>query len=167
VKHDAPAAEIIAMRDRDQAMRHKAIAGTASYDHDLDRAHTERLRAIVDEIGWPSRSSVGDVAEHAAWLLAQHANHDVAFQKRCLELMREQPASEVCRQHLAYLEDRIATNEGRPQRFGTQLRGAPRTGFEPAELADPEHVDELRASFGLEPLADYLRGAAAVLGKDR
>jgi hypothetical protein len=53
----------------------------------------------------------------------------------------------------AYLEDRIALFEGRPQRFGTQTVDDPRDGrSRPWALADPEHIGELRASVGLEPL---------------
>lgn len=44
-------------------------------------------------------------------------------------------------------------NEGRPQRFGTQWMDSPEDGrIRPWRLADPEHVNELRASVGLGPL---------------
>jgi hypothetical protein len=52
--------------------------------------------------------------------------------------------------HAAYLEDRIAMYEGRPQRFGTQWIDDPRDGrSRPWRLADPLVVNELRASIGL------------------
>jgi hypothetical protein len=124
----------------------------------LDRANTARLREIVETIGWPTVSRVGVAAEHAAWLLAQHATHDLPFQKRVLDILRVQPASEVCPKHAAYLEDRINMLEGRPQRFGTQLRRTPSGEWEPSPLAEPERVNELRASVGLGPLADYVAG---------
>jgi hypothetical protein len=55
--------------------------------------------------------------------------------------------------HAAYLEDRIAMYEGRPQRYGTQWMDDPRDGrIRPWTLVDAEHVDELRASVGLDPL---------------
>jgi hypothetical protein len=44
--------------------------------------------------------------------------------------------------------------DGRKQRFGTQgtcVHGA----WEPFALEDPSRVDELRASVGLRPLAEY------------
>jgi hypothetical protein len=54
--------------------------------------------------------------------------------------------------------------EGRPQRYGTQLRhelggGEP----QPASVEDPDHVDERRARMGLEPLAAYLEGYRRIL----
>ena len=43
--------------------------------------------------------------------------------------------------------------EGRPQRYGSQWMDDPRDGrARPWKLADPEHVNELRASVGLGPL---------------
>src|SRR5439155_819442 len=87
----------------------------------------------------------GDAAEHAAWLIAQHAAGDPAFQERCLALLLEQSASEVCPHHAAYLEDRINALAGRPQRYGTQL--IERDGaLVPAPLADEAKDGEPRVS---------------------
>jgi hypothetical protein len=55
--------------------------------------------------------------------------------------------------HAAYLEDRIAMYEGRPQRFGTQWIDDSRDGrARPWKLAEPNRVNELRAEAGLGPL---------------
>jgi hypothetical protein len=55
--------------------------------------------------------------------------------------------------HAAYLEDRIALFEGRPQRYGSQWIDDPRDGLaRPWTLAYPDRVDELRRSVGLKPL---------------
>ena len=55
--------------------------------------------------------------------------------------------------HAAYLEDRIATQEGKPQRYGTQWMDDPVDGrTRPMPLADPDRVNERRASVGLGPL---------------
>jgi len=54
----------------------------------IDQHNTERLKQIVAEHGWPGRSLVGEDGADAAWLLAQHADRDLAFQKQCLDLLR-------------------------------------------------------------------------------
>jgi hypothetical protein len=77
VAHPAIAAELLAMGDADQAVREAPIDTKAM--RDMDHRHLDRMRAIVDAIGWPTRSKVGERAEHLAWLLVQHAD-DVAFQ---------------------------------------------------------------------------------------
>ena len=158
--HDeAIARELVVMAERDQAMRRQAAADGSASGGIFDRPHAERLREIISRIGWPTRSRVGDAAEHAAWLIAQHAAGDPAFQERCLALLLEQPASEVCPHHAAYLEDRINALAGRPQRYGTQL--IERDGaLVPAPLADDAKVDELRHSVGLGPLAEYVAAAS-------
>src|SRR5215472_13978623 len=45
------------------------------------------LKSVVAEAGWPSWSMVGEDGAHAAWLLAQHADSDPAFQRQCLDLL--------------------------------------------------------------------------------
>jgi hypothetical protein len=153
------AAEIIEMAAADQNMRRAASADPATWDPSVDRRNTARLRAIVAEIGWPTRSRVGDQAEHQAWLLVQHADADRPFQRECLELMRREPPDEVCAKHLAYLDDRIRTADGRPQLYGTQLRKAPGGEWGPGPLEDSDRVDERRAAVDLEPLAQYVARA--------
>jgi hypothetical protein len=58
---------------------------------------------------------------------------------------------EIAPQHHAYLHDRIAVAEQRPQRWGTQFV----MGGEPAPIEDEAHVDERRAAIGLDSMASY------------
>jgi hypothetical protein len=115
------------------------------------------LKAVVAERGWPGKSLVGAGGAHQAWLLAQHADADPAFQRECLDLLaaavEEGEATVV---ELAYLTDRVLLAEGQPQVYGTQMI---RQGmhYVPRDLRDPEHVDERRAAVGLEPVAEYQR----------
>jgi hypothetical protein len=55
---------------------------------------------------------------------------------------------------LAFLTDRIAFFEGRPQRYGTQLDYDAEGYSVVYALEDPNSMDELRRSVGLEPLAN-------------
>jgi hypothetical protein len=41
------------------------------------RRHTERMREIVANHGWPGRSLVDEDGAHAAWTLVQHAYHAI------------------------------------------------------------------------------------------
>ena len=52
----------------------------------IDDKNRTRLKEIVDQYGWPGKSMVGKDGAQAAWLLAQHADADHAFQKKCLAL---------------------------------------------------------------------------------
>ncbi len=51
---------------------------------------------------------------------------------------------------IAYLSDRVAVAEGRPQKYGTQFQGP-----KPMPIEDEARVDERRAALGLESMADY------------
>jgi len=121
----------------------------------IDEKHRQRLTEILDEHGWPGNLLVGRDGSNAAWLIVQHADADVEFQKRCLELMEAAPAGEVELIWIAYLTDRVLVNENKPQRYGTQLG----ENFEPRPIEDPENVDRRRAEVGLPPLAEYVRFA--------
>lgn len=51
----------------------------------VDRPNRERLREIMNEMGWPGIAEVGRDGSQAAWLLAQHTPSE--FQRECLRLM--------------------------------------------------------------------------------
>ena len=120
-----------------------------------EHARSARTAELVAEHGWPGRSLVGDDGANAAWLLIQHADHDVELQERCLEQLREAVADdEASPQNLAYLTDRVCVNRSRNQIYGTQLHGRG-DDFGPHPIEAPERLDERRASVGLEPFADY------------
>lgn len=143
--------ELLEMQRVDQAER------TGDLPTNSDRKHTERLKEIVDKHGWPTSDLVGEDGASAAWLIAQHSDQDVDFQERALELMRAAVADGLADPtELAYLEDRVAVNNDRPQRYGTQVRC--RDGkVEPATpIIDEANVDKRRIEVGMDPLADYL-----------
>ena len=146
--------ELQNMVEEDQAMRNRCTNNPDEWDETIDHRNTERLKAIVEEIGWPSTSKVGYEGSSNAWLLVQHADHDPNFQKRCLELMKSEPEGEVAKRDLAYLEDRIATGDGRPQIYGTQFHKNADGQLEPLPIKDQDNVDKRRKEMGLETLKE-------------
>ena len=58
------------------------------------------------------------------------------------------------------IDDRIRVYEGRPQRYGTQLRNGPE-GLEPHPLENAARVNSMRMQAGLPPLAQTLAKARA------
>jgi hypothetical protein len=112
------ASQLKEMSDADQDMRIRSQT-EGYWDNDLDVKNTERMKEIVAEINWPTIPKVGEIGSNNAWLLVQHADHDVAFQAYCLELMKSVPANEIDSTNIAYLEDRVRVNQGRGQLYGT------------------------------------------------
>ncbi len=151
------AKRIIEMTRIDQEMRERSLQQgglVAEEDERIDFNNTEEMKGIVAQIGWPTISKVGKKASFDAWLLVQHADHDVVFQRRCLEMMSAEPSSEINIKNVAYLEDRVRVNEKRPQLYGTQFFGEGEK-YGPRPIEDEENVDSRRAAIGLETMAEY------------
>ena len=122
---------------------------------DVDLRNTERMKEIVAEHGWPTKTLVGSDGSRAAWLLVQHADHDVAFQGTCLLLMKRMlEARQVEGPDVAYLTDRVMVNIGRPQVYGTQFH-VQDSNRQPRPIRDAKGVDDRRRAMGLNTLKEY------------
>lgn len=144
------ASQLLARAEKDQEMRNRAIGTDMSgWDSTVDEDNTAYLKAHVEAHGWPTVSAVGRNASQAAWLLAQHADHDPAFQAYCLRLMQALPQNEVSLRNIAYLEDRVRVANGEPQLYGTQFYKEG-DSFSPRPIEDEGHLEERRAAMGLE-----------------
>lgn len=122
----------------------------------VDHANTEALRTIIDRIGWPVPDAVGEEAAQAAFLIAQHADHDRAFQRRALQLLRDAyERGEAPGASVAMLTDRLRVADDRPQVYGTQAAIVDGS-IEFAPIEDRATVDARRADMGLPSLDEYL-----------
>ena len=156
-------AELLQRTEQDQAAR-SAPEPDWEVLAAVDADNLAWLTEVVSSVDWPGQSMVGEDGAHAAWLLAQHADQDPAFQRRCLELMTQAVASgEAAKADLAYLTDRVLLAEGKAQEYGTQFTGR-ESGWTPRRLRDPETVDERRAAMSLETLAENTARMAAEYG---
>jgi uncharacterized protein DUF6624 len=155
--------ELLAMQAEDLRVRDKLLkAGqlSAGYNPDMAAVHSRnaaRLREIIALHGWPTRTLVGVDGEEAAWLVLQHAIGDPALQRAAVPLLEQAvDQSEAPAWQLAYLTDRIAFFEGRPQCYGTQFDYDDQGYTVVYKLEDPLTVEQLRKSVGLEPLVTPL-----------
>jgi nucleoside phosphorylase len=126
----------------------------------VHRSNSRRLREIIAAHGWPGRAMVGEDGAKAAWFILQHSIGEPEFMRASVGLLERSVAGgEAPPWHLAYLTDRIALYEGRPQRYGSQW-DVEEDGTQVLwELELPKQVDELRKSVGLEPLTPHFPGA--------
>ncbi len=138
--------ELLEMLEQDQA-------GTGDFD-----ARQTRLAEIFSEHGWPGWRLVGEDGSTAAWLIVQHADLDVEFQRRGLALLEEAVAAgDASPGDLAYLVDRVRVAEGLPQIYGTQWTPDAAGEWQPrTPIEDEANVDARRAEAGLGTLAEYL-----------
>jgi hypothetical protein len=163
VEIEAVKKHLSAMVDEDQHAR-----STGKPLLEVDRRNTAEMKTLLEKYGWIRISTFGADADHDAWLLVQHADHDRAFQLSVLDTLRALAVEgETAKHHYPYLYDRVALSRGSTgsdgvlnltadmrQRHGTQ--GACQGGrWEPFALEDPSAVDALRKAVGLGPLEEY------------
>jgi hypothetical protein len=165
-------AELEAMLETDQSHRREVIDLEKKHGSDsaevkeawtkqsaIDAQNIRRLEEIIAQHGWPGSKQFGGKAASAAFLILQHS--DLSYQKKYLPLAREAVRKgEMRGSSLALLEDRIRLREGQKQIYGSQVTRNSADEWEPLPLEDEEKVDALRASVGLQPISDYLKGFA-------
>lgn len=127
----------------------------------IDRENLAYLKTVIARARWPTMSRDGADAAHDAWLLAQHADVDPAFQEQVLALMEPLVARhEASGKDYALLFDCVALARHRPQRFGTQF-GDGDGCLAVERVEDHPGLDARRKSVGLETLAENAKHISA------
>ncbi len=127
----------------------------------IDSENTSDLKSLLNIYPWFTISEFGTVPDSQAWLIVQHADLDPQFQKEMLEILTQLlPKKETNPKNYAYLFDRVAASWNDPskrtlQRYGTQGQCTAPQLWEPILMEEPEHIDQRRASVGLDTLAEY------------
>lgn len=122
---------------------------------EADAENERALLAMVPPEGRFLKSRYGDRAAKAAFHIVQHSN--LELWRRFVPVIEPLVAKgEVDGQSYGLMYDRLALNEGRPQRYGSQMVcTAGKWG--PDKLEDPEKVDERRKAMGfIQNRAEYL-----------
>ncbi len=118
----------------------------------IDATNLKQVQEIIDVCGWPKDKK----ASHTAWLLVQHADSDIAFQKKAKDLLEASVMAGIgAPSDLAYLADRIASNENRPQEYGTQFTQTDRCTLKLLPVDDIEQVKRRRQAIGLPSMEEY------------
>ena len=158
---------LIDLEARAQAMRSELVAAGEINEafhprlEEINRFNTSRLRQIIAVFGWPGTSLVGEKGARAAWRVALYSYAEPEFMRQCRDLIdRASQNGDAPRWQFAMIDDRIRVYEGKPQRYGTQLRhGA--NGVEPHPLENAAHINSMRTQAGLPLLAQTLAQARA------
>ncbi|MDR3444220.1 MULTISPECIES: DUF6624 domain-containing protein [unclassified Dyella] len=151
--------------DRDQQARDALIAvgmdlgsKEAKAVQQVDATNLAWLKSVIARSGFPTPEQVGIQGVTNAWLLVQHADSDPTFQSHVLGLLEPRAHDGTIRpSDYAMLVDRVRTNHGKPQLYGSQFVGdaAKPSDMHLSPVEDPAHLDERRARMGLMPIHDY------------
>jgi len=158
------AKKIISLRNKDETLRSELIKkGVLSdgYHEEMEALHNSNateLNHIMDTIGYPTPDKVGEEASKAAWFIIQHSIGQPAFMKKSAELLQQA----VHKHHadpvsLAYLTDRIAVFEGKPQLYGTQFDWDEKGEMSPNLFDDLNKVNHRRKTMGLNTLEEQIQ----------
>lgn len=124
---------------------------------EVHERNAARLEEILRSHGWPGIHLAGREGAEAAWRIAQHAIAMPQFQRRCLKLLQSAVArGDADAQHAAYLDDRIAYNERRPQKYGTQFDWNEIGDMAPWQVDDAKAVERRRQALGMAPWAEHV-----------
>jgi Family of unknown function (DUF6624) len=153
--------QIIDLKKKDLQLRDELIgSGKLSdrYDKAMEELHNRNanmLNDIIDQIGYPTLDKVGKEASEAAWLVIQHSIGQPVFMKRCRDLLEHAVKDDKANPaDLAYLTDRIAVFEGKPQLYGTQFDWDEHGELSPNIYDDLTRVNERRMAIGFHSLED-------------
>jgi hypothetical protein len=158
---------LIELETRAQSVRSELVAAGEINEafhprlDEINRSNTSRLRQIIAIFGWPGITLVGDQGARAAWRVALYSYGEPAFMRQCRDLIdRASHQGDAPRWQFAMIDDRIRVYEGKPQRYGTQLRHGP-NGVEPHPLENEARINSMRTQAGLPLMAQTLAQARA------
>jgi hypothetical protein len=120
---------------------------------ELDQQTSAVVKEILDRVGLPTRSMVGAAGASAVFLVVQHS---ATLQERVLDLAKRAPSGEVPPSSLAMLEDRVLSNSGKPQVYGTHFTMGSDGRFRFGPVTDPAGMAARRANAGIPPLDVYV-----------
>jgi len=153
--------KIIELKNADLELRDKLIQNGQlgeGYNEEMAQLHSknaEILNEIIDIIGYPTIDKVGKEASEAAWLVIQHSIGQPYFMKKCLTLLENAVTeNKADPKNLAYLTDRIASFEGKPQHYGTQFDWDENGELSPNPFDKLTKVNQRRKSIGLNTLEE-------------
>ena len=122
----------------------------------VDSVNLKLLEAIMDRIGWPTTSKVGKRGASTAFLIIDHAPREI-MEKYFPLLEDAAKKGEASLPDYATMQDRILTNRGKKQIYGTQKYWNEKENkfvFFPIE--DEKNVNARRKEVGLEPLPEFM-----------
>lgn len=132
----------------------------------ISKYHTNVLKRILSIHSWINISKFGKEADHNAWLLVQHADHDPLFQAGVAFVLRHLVSlKETNKANYAYLYDRVALKLSRfgiKQKYGTQVMiEKKKIRILPCE-GSIQVIDKRRSEMGLDTMARYVQNLKAI-----
>jgi len=128
-----------------------------------DSINFSRISKIIDSMGYPGKSLVGDTAYLAPFYVIQHSNLE-AQEHYLPTIKKAAEQNEIEWKYVAMLIDRIKVYKNEKQIYGTQLQPVidPKTGYitdkvEFSPIEDEVKVNLRRTKMGLSSIEEYAK----------
>lgn len=158
------AEKIIELKNADLEFREKLIESGKigeGYNNEMAEIHNKNaktLNEIINKIGYPTLDKVGKEANEATWLIIQHSIGQPNFMKKCVKLLEiAAQQNKANSKNLAYLTDRIAVFENKPQLYGTQFDWDESGELSPNIFDDLKKVNQRRKTIGLNSIEEQTK----------
>ncbi|WP_062052843.1 DUF6624 domain-containing protein [Aquimarina longa] len=158
------AEKIIELKNTDLEFREKLIESgklSEGYNKEMAEIHNKNaktLNEIINKIGYPTLDKVGKEANEATWLIIQHSIGQPNFMKKCVKLLEiAVHQNKANSKNLAYLTDRIAVFENKPQLYGTQFDWDESGELSPNIFDDLKKVNQRRKSIGFNSIEEQTK----------
>lgn len=123
--------------------------------HIQDSINQEDVKKILNEFGWLEINQVGEKAYSALWLVIVHGG--LALKKKYLPHIKKSVEKGYLRgSKYAFILDKILLEEGKKQRFGSQVIKHLDGTATLLPLEEPYLVDERRAKYNMQPVQEYM-----------
>lgn len=161
--HQSTIDTIINLKNADLDLRDSLIKSGKlgdGYNDEMKELHINNakvLNEIIDRIGYPTIDKVGKEASEATWFVIQHSIGNPSFMKKCVALLEKAvDENRADPKNLAYLKDRIAVFEGKPQLYGTQFDWDEKGELSPNPFDEIEKVNRRRKEIGLNSMEEQV-----------
>lgn len=116
-----------------------------------------KIEAYLDKYGYLGFNEIGEQSSDILWLVAQHSDKNINFQKRVLKELKIQVDKKNAKaSNYAYLYDRVKINSNEMQYYATQVEYNKLGQAIPKKLMDSINIDVRRVQYSLKPLKEYL-----------
>lgn len=121
------------------------------------KKNQQKIEKLLDKYGYLGFKEIGESSSDVIWLVSQHSDENVNFQKRVLKELKIQVDKKNAKpSNYAYLYDRIKINSNQKQYYATQVEYNELGQAIPKSLEDSANVDERRKQYSIMPLKEYL-----------
>lgn len=138
--------------DADQSNR----ADANNIDRNIDHENQARVVSLLEKCGWPQKATVGEKGMTAVFLVIQHASK--ALREKYFPLIKASAEKgEMTLRAVAMMEDRMLMENGKKQKYGTQVISYNNGPLRLHPIEDEANVNQRRAAMGMGPIEEYLK----------